>query len=97
MQDRLIFVIGPPRSGSTLLARMLGAHSQIHAPMETHLLTPLAHLGYFERVDQAPYDPVVSQRGIREVVKALPGGEAIVRTTGRSGGSCRCWSPCSSR
>ncbi len=43
MEDRLIFVIGPPRSGSTLLARMLGAHSAIHAPAEPHLLTPFVH------------------------------------------------------
>jgi hypothetical protein len=76
VEDRLLFVIGSPRSGSTLLARMLGAHSRVHAPVETHLLTPLAHLGFYERVDSAPYDPVISQRGIREVVRALPGGEA---------------------
>jgi len=76
VEDRLLFVIGSPRSGSTLLARMLGAHSRVHAPVETHLLTPLAHLGYYERVEQAPYDPVISQRGIREVVRALPGGES---------------------
>ena len=29
---------------------MLGAHSAIHAPPEPHLLTPIAHLGYYERV-----------------------------------------------
>ena len=40
MQERLIFLIGSPRSGSTLTARMLGAHSAIFAPPETHLLTP---------------------------------------------------------
>ncbi|MFP6640282.1 MAG: sulfotransferase [Myxococcota bacterium] len=76
MQDQLVFIIGPPRSGSTLLARMLGAHSQICAPAEPHLLTPLAHLGYYERVDQAAYDPIISQLGLRELVAQLPGGEA---------------------
>lgn len=76
MQDKLLFLIGPPRSGSTLLNRMLGAHSAIHAPVEPHLLTPLAHLGYYERVDQAPYDPIISQLGIRELVGHLPAGEA---------------------
>jgi len=75
MQDRLIFLIAPPRSGSTLLARMLGAHSAVHAPAEPHLITPLAHLGYFGRVDAAAYDPIISEAGIREVVRALPGGE----------------------
>ncbi|MEE2678983.1 MAG: sulfotransferase [Myxococcota bacterium] len=76
MEDRLIFVIAAPRSGSTLLARMLGAHPRVSAPAELHLLTPLAHLGFHERVDAAPYDPVITQRGLREMVSALPEGEA---------------------
>lgn len=76
MEDRLLFVIGPPRGGTTLLTRMLGAHSEVHSPPEPHLMTPLAHLGYYERVDQAPYDPLIAQRGIREIVGVLPGGEA---------------------
>ncbi|MCG8589371.1 MAG: sulfotransferase [Proteobacteria bacterium] len=71
-----VFLIGSPRSGSTLLARMLGAHSQIHAPAEPHLLTPLAHLGFHEKVDAAPYDPIITQAGLREVVRELPRGEA---------------------
>ncbi len=75
MEERLVFVIGPPRSGSTLLARMLGAHSRVYAPPEPHLLTPLAHLGYHECVQQAPYDPIITQAGLREVVSQLPRGE----------------------
>ena len=76
VEDRLVFLIGPPRSGSTLLTRMLGAHSKIHAPAEPHLLTPLAHLGYYANVEKAPYDPVIARAGIREVVADLPHGEA---------------------
>lgn len=75
MQDRLVFLIAPPRSGSTLLARMLGAHSRVHAPAEPHLITPLAHLGYYARVERAAYDPIIAEGGIREVVRALPRGE----------------------
>lgn len=75
MDERLLFLIGPPRSGSTLLARMLGAHPQVFAPAEPHLLTPLAHLGYYETVERAPFDPVISQAAIRELVASLPGGE----------------------
>jgi hypothetical protein len=76
LESQLVFLIGPPRSGSTLLTRMLGAHSAIHAPEEPHLLTPLAHLGYYERVSQAPYDPIISEVAIRQLVSALPAGEA---------------------
>ncbi len=76
MQDQLVFLIGSPRSGSTLLSRVLGAHSAIFAPEEPHLITPLAHLGYFESVDTAPYDPIITRQAARALVASLPGGEA---------------------
>lgn len=76
MQDRLVFLIGSPRSGSTLLSRVLGAHSAIFAPEEPHLITPLAHLGYYESVESAPYDPVITRQAARALVASLPGGEA---------------------
>lgn len=75
MERSLLFLIGAPRSGSTLLARMLGAHSDVHAPAEPHLVTPLAHLGYFGKVDEAPYDPIITTLAARELVNALPRGE----------------------
>jgi hypothetical protein len=75
IEDRLLFLIGPPRSGSTLLTRMLGSHDAVHAPDEPHLLTPLAHLGYYAKVDAAPYDPIITQLAMQELVKALPQGE----------------------
>lgn len=77
MEEHLIFLISAPRSGSTLLARMLGAHSAIAAGPEPHLISPLAYLGYFERVERAAYDPVLSQMGIRELVRRLPDGESV--------------------
>jgi hypothetical protein len=76
VEDRLLFLIGSPRSGSTLLARMLGAHSQVFAPAEPHLLTPLAHLGYYASVEEAAYDPIIVQGAVRELVASLPEGEA---------------------
>ncbi len=76
MEDRLLFLIGSPRSGSTLLARMLGAHPSVFAPPEPHLVTPLAHLGYFASVEKAPYDPNITREAAAALVKALPRGEA---------------------
>lgn len=75
MDPQVCFVIGPPRSGSTLLARMIGAHSQILGRPEPHLLTPLAHLGVYAKVDKAPYDAVLAAEAQREFVAALPRGE----------------------
>lgn len=76
MERTLIFVIGPPRSGSTLLMRMLSSHSAIYSRAEPHLLTPLAHLGYYDTVDAAPFDQLQAQQSVREFVAELPGGEA---------------------
>lgn len=75
IQDRLVFLIGSPRSGSTLLSRVLGAHSEIFAPEEPHLITPIAHLGYYDSVESAPYDPIITRQATRALVSALPGGE----------------------
>src|SRR6185295_2838408 len=75
VSDNLLFVIGSPRSGSTLLARMIGAHSLIYSRPEPHLMTPLAHLGYYDKVDKAPYDHVLAAQSSREFVADLPGGE----------------------
>jgi hypothetical protein len=76
MEDRLVFLIGAPRSGTTLLARMLSSHSAIQGGPEPHLITPIAHLGYFGRVDKAPYDPFIAAQAARVLVEGLPRGEA---------------------
>ena len=68
--------MGAPRSGTTLLARILSAHSEVASRAEPHLITPLAHLGYFGSVQKAPYDPFNVQQAIQELVRDLPGGEA---------------------
>jgi hypothetical protein len=74
-QEKVFFVVGPPRSGSTLLARMIGSHSQVYSRPEPHMLTPLAHLGYYDKVEKAPYDAVLAAESIRQFVEDLPGGE----------------------
>ncbi|MEL6178382.1 MAG: sulfotransferase [Myxococcota bacterium] len=75
MQDKLLFVIGSPRSGSTMLQRMIGSHSAIFTHPEPHLMTPLAHLGYYHTVDKAPFDHINAAKAMREFVDELPGGE----------------------
>jgi len=75
MESRLLFVIGPPRSGTTLLMRMLSSHSAIYSRPEPHLLTPLAHLGYYDTVDSAPFDHLQAAQAVREFVADLPRGE----------------------
>src|SRR5262245_30754918 len=74
-QDRLGFLIGAPRSGTTLLARMLSAHSLVYGRAEPHLITPIAHLGYFGKVQKAPYDAQNVEQAIHEIVAELPRGE----------------------
>ncbi len=75
MQDKLLFIISPPRSGSTLLQRLLGSHTQIFTHPEPHLITPLAYLGYHDTVDKAPYDHINAAEAIRLFVQGLPRGE----------------------
>jgi len=70
-----LFVIGAPRSGTTLLTRVLAAHSAILGRPEPHLITPLAHLGYYASVEKAPYDPINVRQAIGEFVRDLPRGE----------------------
>jgi hypothetical protein len=74
--DCSVFVVSSsPRSGSTLLERMLASHPLVYGRPEPHLLTPLAHLGYYAKVDKAPYDAVLAAESVREFVRDLPAGE----------------------
>ncbi|TNF64328.1 MAG: sulfotransferase [Deltaproteobacteria bacterium] len=71
----LVFVISPPRAGSTLLQRMMGAHSEIFTHPEPHLITPIAHLGVYGNVDKAPYDHINAAEATKAFIEGLPGGE----------------------
>jgi LPS sulfotransferase NodH len=76
MAVQMLFVISSPRSGSTMLERMLESHSQILGGPEPHLLTPLAHLGVWDKVDKAPYDHVLAAESQKLFLQELPNGEA---------------------
>ncbi|HEY8155142.1 MAG TPA: sulfotransferase, partial [Myxococcota bacterium] len=54
---------------------MLGSHSQIFTHPEPHLITPLAYLGYYDRVDKAPYDHINAAIAMQDFVTGLPRGE----------------------
>jgi len=71
----LVFVISPPRAGSTLLQRMMGAHSEIFTHPEPHLITPIAHLGAYANVDKAPYDHINAAEALKAFIQGLPSGE----------------------
>jgi hypothetical protein len=70
-----MFLLSLPRSGSTLLQRILGAHASVATSPEPWLLLPqvyaLRESGAF-----AEYGQVPSSRAIREFAGRLPGGEA---------------------
>lgn len=75
MSVNLLFVISSPRSGSTMLERMLESHSQILGGPEAHLLTPLAHLGVWDNVNKAPFDHVLAAESQKLFLDRLPGGD----------------------
>ncbi len=69
------FVLGAPRSGTTLLQRMIGAYPSVYAYPEPHVLTPLYHMGYYQRVRVTDDDVVNTSQAFRAFVDVLPGGE----------------------
>ncbi|KPK49849.1 MAG: hypothetical protein AMJ63_15815 [Myxococcales bacterium SG8_38_1] len=71
----LVFVISPPRAGSTLLQRMMGAHAEVFTHPEPHLISPIAHLGVYGNVDRAPYDHINAAEAIKAFIEDLPNGE----------------------
>ncbi len=72
MNPQMLFVISSPRSGSTMLERILESHSKILGGPEPHILTPLAHLGFWDKVDKAPYDHILAAESQRLFVEQLP-------------------------
>lgn len=69
-----IFLLSLPRSGSTLVQRVLAAHPQIGTAAEPWLLLPHAY-ALREQGMAAEYTQPLAARAIREFVATLPGGE----------------------
>jgi len=75
LAKRLIFVISQPRSGSTLLQKVLGSHSTIHTLSEPWVaLQPL--FGLRESGIAADYSATLARIGVQDFLGALPEGDA---------------------
>ena len=72
---RPIFVLSLPRSGSTLVQRVLAAHDEIATAAEPWLLLPHGY-ALHERGMAAEYTQPIAARAIQEFVHHLPNGEA---------------------
>jgi len=74
--ENLIFLISQPRSGSTLLQRILGANEQIYTVSEPWImLQPLFALK--ERGMQAKYEWELGKNALQDLLKTVPEKEAL--------------------
>jgi hypothetical protein len=78
-----LFILSLPRSGSTLLQRMLGAHADIATVNEPHFLLPLLYAAKEEGVF-AEYGHWVTALGVQDFIKHLPQGPDDFRAAIRS-------------
>lgn len=69
-----VFLFSMPRSGSTLLQRILMGHPQIASAAEPWLLLPLVYARKNEGM-LSEYSHAIGQKALNEFVAQLPGGE----------------------
>ncbi len=74
----LIFVISQPRSGSTLLQRLLAGTPEVHTVAEPWMLLPITYLWKFAG-HTADYDANLCHLAIQDFCKALPHGSADLK------------------
>ena len=70
---QLLFLISQPRSGSTLLQRMLGAHPLIHTQSEPWILLYPLHVFKSENIVSS-YKSDVYESAAKDFIHSLPGG-----------------------
>ena len=74
LQTSPIFLFSLPRSGSTLLQRMLSCHSEIKTASELWFLLP--HIDAVKnRYSYSQFSYLSLRHATRDLVRALPGGE----------------------
>src|SRR5206468_7765156 len=71
---RPVFVLSLPRSGSTLLQRMLASHPEIATSSETWLLLPQLY-ALRPHGAQAEYGHRTAARAVQDFCSVLPGGQ----------------------
>lgn len=74
-----LFLLSMPRSGSTLLQRILASHEQISTSPEPTFLLPLLHLDRSTDV-MATFDQRYTAMAVQDFVTSLPGGRATYET-----------------
>ncbi|MEP6476624.1 MAG: sulfotransferase [Actinomycetota bacterium] len=83
MSRRPLFLLSLPRSGSTLVQRILAGHEEIATAPEPWILLPQIY-AMREQGLYAEYGQVPASRAIREFAERLPGGPDDYRTELRS-------------
>jgi len=73
-----LFLFSLPRSGSTLLQRVLAAHPEVATASEPWLLLPLLY-ALRDRGSYSEYGHYLAVQGLRGFCSALPGGESDYR------------------
>jgi sulfotransferase family protein len=74
-----IFLLSLPRSGSTLLQRLIAAHEEVATTSEPWFLLPLFYASRDSGV-YAEYDHFVLAQALQDFLRELPGGLADYRT-----------------
>jgi hypothetical protein len=75
---RPLFLLSLPRSGSTLVQRVLAAHPDVSTAAEPWVALPFAYAARGKGV-YAEYGHALAARAIREFAASLPGGEETYR------------------
>lgn len=78
MTIRPLFLLSLPRSGSTLVQRVMGAHPDVATAAEPWVLLPHAYATRATGV-YAEYGHALAARAIQEFAQGLPGGEETYR------------------
>ena len=76
--ENLIFLISQPRTGSTLLQRMIASHPAVHTTAEPWLMLPITYTLKQNRV-QVEYNGELASTAIAEFLDALPEGDSLYK------------------